>query len=146
MRKVLLLTALAPVLLAGCTWGIKLNDAGRQVRTAWNGNVSGCQELGKVTVSVMDHVGPIDRNGLKVSDELEVMARNEAASMGADTVKPIDHPVDGQQSWQAYKCGAAGKADRMAPAGTSNDHSSAADDGAPQTGGVQTFPVKKNGG
>ena len=51
-----------------------------------------CQDLGKVTVSVMDRVGPVDRNDIKVRDELEVMARNEAAKMNADTIKPLAEP------------------------------------------------------
>ena len=75
------------------------------MRTAWNGDVEGCRDVGKVTVSVMDHVGPMDRNGLKVRDELEVLARNEAATLGADTIKPLGDPRDGEQPWAAYHCG-----------------------------------------
>ncbi len=106
MRKAPMLTLVVlPALLAGCTWGIKLNDAGRQVRTAWLSDVSGCKNMGKITVSVMDRVGPVNRNDIKVRDELEVMARNEAATMGADTVKPLGDPRGGEQSWGAYQCG-----------------------------------------
>lgn len=138
MRKILPLTAaLAVLALAGCTWGIKLSDAGHNVRTAWNGDVGNCRELGKITVSVMDRVGPIDRNDIKVRDELEVMARNEAAKMQADTVKPLGEPVDGEQAWGAYRCGAA---PRGAPASTGSAPA------APQQGGAQTFPVQSGGG
>lgn len=91
--------------LAACSWGIKLDSGGDKVRTAWNGDVDGCREAGRVTVSVLDHVGPMDRNGLKVRDELEVLARNEAATLGADTIKPLGEPRDGEQSWAAYHCG-----------------------------------------
>lgn len=113
MRKTLLL--LVPVLLLGaCSWGITLDPAARNVRTAWSGDVSGCRELGKVTVSVMDHVGPVDRNNITVRDELEVMARNQAAQMHADTVKPLAEPVDGSQPWGAYQCGTR----TIAPAGS----------------------------
>ena len=94
MRKTLLL--LVPVLLLNaCSWGITLDDSAKNVRTAWSGDVSGCHDLGKVTVSVMDHVGPVDRNTITVRDELEVMARNEAAKMHADTIKPLAEPADG---------------------------------------------------
>lgn len=137
MRKTLLL--LPVVLLSACTWGITLDDAGKAVRTAWNGDVSQCQDLGKVTVSVMDHVGPVDRNDIKVRDELEVMARNEAAKMNADTIKPLAEPSDGSQPWGAYRCGSAG-----APAG-SNAPANAAS--APQTvpaAGFQTYPIKNH--
>ncbi|WP_449427230.1 DUF4156 domain-containing protein [Rhodanobacter umsongensis] len=103
MRKSLLL--LVPVLLSACSWGITLDDAARNVRTAWSGDVSGCRDLGKVTVSVMDHVGPVDRNSITVRDELEVLARNQAAQMHADTIKPLAEPADGSQPWGAYQCG-----------------------------------------
>ena len=137
MHKIPLLSLAALTLLvAGCTWGIKLSEAGKQVRTAWSQDVTQCKQLGKVTVSVMDRVGPVDRNDIKVRDELEVMARNEAAGMGADTVKPLGEPVDGEQAWGAYQCGKA----TMTPAG------SVPDDSAPsQDGGVQTYPVKSGG-
>ena len=134
MRKIPLL--LVPVLLLGaCTWGITLDPAGKQVRTAWNGDVSHCRELGKVTVSVMDRVGPVGRNDIKVRDELEVMARNEAAKMHADTVKPLAEPVDGSQAWGAYQCGST----RPSTATTPPTQPSPASSGA-----VQTFPI--NGG
>lgn len=132
MRKTLLL--LVPtVLLGACSWGIVLDDAGKQVRTAWSGDVSQCRDLGKVTVSVADHIGPVDRNGIKVRDELEVMARNEAAKMHADTIKPLGDPVDGEQPWGAYQCGALRPAAGAAP----NTPSAPA-----QSGGTTTFPIK----
>lgn len=103
MRKALIL--LVPLALTACSWGIKLDDNARKVRTAWNGDVGSCKEQGKVTVSVMNRVGPVDRSDLKVRDELEVLARNEAAKMGADTIKPLAEPTDGSQPWGAYTCG-----------------------------------------
>ena len=103
MRKTLLL--LVPLLLSACTYGITLDDAAKNVRTAWSGDVSSCHSVGKVTVSVQDHVGPVDRNNITVRDELEVLARNEAATLHADTVKPLAEPVDGSQPWGAYQCG-----------------------------------------
>ena len=92
-------------LAAACSWGIKLDSGGEKVRVAWDGNVGGCHDAGKVTVSVLDRVGPVDRSGLKVSDELEIMARNEAAGLGADTIRPLGEPHDGAQTWGAYSCG-----------------------------------------
>jgi len=132
MRKTPLL--LVPVLLLGaCTWGITLDDAGKQVRTAWNTDVSQCRDLGKVTVSVMDRVGPVDRNNIKVRDELEVMARNEGAKMHADTIKPLGEPTDGSQAWGAYQCGNA----RLTP----NAPSTTSPTSTAPAGGAQTFPI-----
>jgi hypothetical protein len=140
MRKTLLLTVPA-VLLSACTWGITLDDAARGVRTAWEGDVSGCHDVSKITVSVQDHVGPVNRNDIKVRDELEVLARNEAAKAHADTVKPLGDPDDGSQSWEAYVCGPRGagpsRAPASAPAGQ-NQGGGFQDVG----GGAQTYPVK----
>ncbi|TAL82346.1 MAG: DUF4156 domain-containing protein [Rhodanobacter sp.] len=137
MRKTLLL--LVPVaLLAGCSWGIKLDPAGEVVRTAWNGDVSGCRDLGKITVSVMDRVGPVDRNNITVADELQVMARNEAGTMHADTIKPLGDPQGGSQSWGAYQCGAAsGKPAPAVPTAAPAPAASAA---------TRTFPLHQGGG
>jgi len=130
MRKTLLL--LTPVLLLGaCSWGIKLDSAAQSVHTAWNGDVSACRDLGKVTVSVMDRVGPVDRNQIKVSDELEVLARNSAAQMHADTIKPLGEPSDGSQAWGVYECGS--RLLKPAQPGT----------GSPARGSpAQTFPAR----
>lgn len=137
MRKTLLLVPV--VLLSACSWGIKLDDSGKAVRTAWSGDVSHCQELGKVTVSVMDRVGPVDRNQIKVRDELEVMARNEAAKMNADTIKPLADPTDGSQPWGAYRCGS-----QHLPA-TGGNAPASSGTAAPQTApaaGFQSYPIK----
>jgi hypothetical protein len=130
MRKTLLL--LVPVLLlSACNWGITMDDAAKNVRTAWSGDVSACRELGKVTVSVMDHVGPVDRNSIKLRDELEVLARNEAAKMHADTIKPLTEPADGSQPWGVYQCGGAA----VPPAAGKHQVPTS-------SGDAQTFPIK----
>ena len=93
-------------LLCACTYGIVLDAGGQGVSTDWNGQrVAGCRDIGKVTVSVMSRVGPVDRNDIKVRDELEIMARNQAAQMHADTITPLGDPRDGEQAWEAYSCG-----------------------------------------
>ncbi len=130
--KVLPLILVLSLPLAACSWGIKLDSGGDKVRTAWNGDVSGCRDMGRITVSVLDHVGPVDRNGLKVRDELEVMARNEAAGLSADTIKPLGDPRDGQQSWNAYHCGPATRVNQ--PAMRIEQKSSSE--------GTETYPIK----
>ncbi|HJT98091.1 MAG TPA: DUF4156 domain-containing protein [Rhodanobacteraceae bacterium] len=128
-----LVLAILTSALAACSWGIKLDSGGKNVRVAWDGNVGGCEDAGKVTVSVLDHVGPVDRSGLKVGDELEVMARNEAADMGADTIRPLGEPRGGEQSWNAYRCGSVVRVpvrrEGQPPA-------------PPPNGAVETYPIK----
>ncbi|HEY6985154.1 MAG TPA: DUF4156 domain-containing protein [Rhodanobacteraceae bacterium] len=131
--KRLLLTAAVASLAAACSWGIKLDSGGENVRVAWDGNVVGCRDTGQVSVSVLDHVGPVDRSGLKVSDELEIMARNQAAGLGADTVRPLGPPHDGAQDWGAYNCGS------IARVPVRRDD---APPPPPPEGAVETYPVK----
>lgn len=122
---------LATLGVAACSWGIKLDSAGSRIRVAWNADVSHCRDLGKVTVSVLNRVGPVDRNKIKVNDELEIMARNEAASMNADTIKPLGEVSNGEQSWGAYSCGG----NAVSEPATRADQRRNAD-------GVETFPIK----
>ena len=130
MKHVLAVSTL--LLLGACSWGIKLDSAGRDVRVAWNDDVSQCKLVGSVSVSVLDKVGPVRRGGLKVSDELEVMARNQAASLPADTIKPVGEPRNGEQNWNAYVCGRDGA---KAPSRSQR---------APEAGGVETYPIKEH--
>lgn len=130
MKTLLRMTPLfGAALLSACTYGIVLDSGGEGVRTVWNGNASGCRELGKVTVSVLDRVGPFDRNDIKVRDELEVMARNQAAQMRADSITPLGDPQDGAQTWEAWQCGT--------PAAPASTASTPQDSGAP----VQDVPA-----
>jgi len=134
MKHTILAVTIASV-LGACSWGIKLDSGGEKVRVAWDGNVSGCKSEGQVTVSVLDHVGPVDRRGLKVRDELEIMARNEAAGLGADTIKPLGDPRDGAQSWNAYTCGSIVRV-RVRPRD--------GDAPPPPPDAVETYPVKEH--
>ena len=136
MRKTLFAAIAISLMLSGCSWGIRLQPGGRAVRAAYVDSVAGCQQLGEVTVSVTDHVGPFDRNNLTVRDELEVLARNAGAGMGADTVKPLAAPADGQQKWGAYRCGPAVPGAAAAPA------ASAPQPALPGNAPAQTLPLK----
>ena len=122
--------AVATLVLGACSWGIKLDSGGRDVRVAWNDDVSHCRPAGSINVSVLDTVGPYRRSGLKVGDELEVMARNQAASLGADTIKAVNKPHDGAQDWAAFVCG------NRPATGTRRDQAPADE--------VQTYPLKEH--
>jgi hypothetical protein len=56
-------------------------------------------------VSVKHSVAFIDRNPLRVREELETLARNEAPGLGADTIHPLSEPVRGSQGFAAWRCG-----------------------------------------
>lgn len=132
MRNVLISAALVAT-LGGCAW-VKMAPGGAEVRVVRADQaMTSCERKGEVAVSVKNSVGFYERNGLKVRDELETLARNEAPSLGADTIQPKGEPVEGEQRFQAYRCGAAAPVARQqAP-------------GARETaeGTVETFPIEE---
>lgn len=107
MKPFLPLAAAATLALGACTW-VKMEPDGARVRVlAADAVTDGCTARGEVGVSVKDTVGLYRRNDLKVRDELETMARNEATSLSADAIKPLDEPVNGEQRFAAFRCGSA---------------------------------------
>jgi len=124
-----LLPVVAGVLLtlSGCTW-VHMAPGASAVRVV-TGTPANCEKRGEVEVSVKDNIAFYDRNPLRVREELETLARNEAPGLGADTVQPLDAPDDGSQRYAAWQCG--GQAAVAAPA-------SAADS---TTGPARTFPL-----
>lgn len=127
--KTALVSIAALALLSGCTW-VKLDDAGSRVRVAYDGRVDGCDKAGEISVSVKDRVGLYERNDLKVKDELETLARNQAVSLPADTIVARGAPHNGEQAFDAYRCGGRRTATREAT--PARDEKSDA----------QTFPVR----
>ena len=116
MRIRTLLAATVVAASAGCSF-VQMAPGGAEVRVVGPGQLpAGCVKRGEVEVSVKDRLGPYERVELRVKDELEVLARNEAPGLGADTVQPKSPPADGAQRFLAFKCGpgaaAAGPATR----------------------------------
>jgi hypothetical protein len=103
MRTVLVSLVLLTALSA-CTF-VKMGPGADQVQVVAAGkDLSGCEKRGEVEVSVKDRLGPYERDELRVRDELETLARNEAPSLRADTVQPKSAPADGAQRFAAYRC------------------------------------------
>lgn len=130
--RVLLIAALvsASALSTGCVW-VKMEQGAQGVRVVRAGQeLPSCQRRGEIGVSVKDRVGPYGRNELKVRDELETLARNEAVGLGADVIQPLGEPRDGEQRFMAYHCGGSVPAARAqrAPEAT-------------RGGEAETFPI-----
>ncbi|MDH4095305.1 MAG: DUF4156 domain-containing protein [Betaproteobacteria bacterium] len=81
-----------------------LSPAGAGVRLAAADAVGGCENLGKVTASVVDKVAGIPRHPETVQEDISVTARNSAANMGADTIVPASKVEDGKQTFNVYRC------------------------------------------
>ncbi len=89
---------------AGCSW-VRLDESAGNVRVLGLGaSVGGCQYKGEIATSVTNRLAGIERNSIKVADELETLARNEAASLGANTLRAESEPVAGEQRFTAYVC------------------------------------------
>lgn len=98
----LLAVAALAAALSGCTW-VRMAPGASEVRVVTE-PPAGCTRRGEVEVSVVDRVPFYERNRLRVREELETMARNEAPGLGADTIHAQDGPEDGEQRWVAWRC------------------------------------------
>jgi uncharacterized membrane protein len=105
MRRHILIVAVLSAGLSGCVW-VKLEPGAAAVRVAMPGeNLDHCMKAGEIAVSVKANVAAYHRNPLKVKDELETMARNEARGLSADTIKALGEPISGEQRFVALRCG-----------------------------------------
>jgi len=100
-RILLLLPALA--VAGGCSL-VELTKGGEGVRLAAPGEVAACTDLGKTTASVVHEVAAIPRHPDAVQGNLNVTARNSAATMGGDTIVPVAPVADGKQTFEVYRC------------------------------------------
>ena len=138
MKPFLPLAIAATLALGACTW-VKMEPEGARVRVlAADAVTDGCTARGEIGVSVKDRVGLYHRNELKVIDELETMARNEAVSLSADAILPLDEPSAGEQRFAAFRCGSAmpSSSTRPAPAVAPATRPLQVED-------VETFPVRE---
>ena len=107
MRPSWILPALLMLALPACTF-VKMAPGADEVSVvAQERLLAGCSKRGEIEVSVKDRLGPYERDELRVRDELETLARNEAPTLAADTIQPKAPPSDGVQRFLAWRCGAA---------------------------------------
>jgi hypothetical protein len=89
---------------AGCTW-VPMQSGAAAVRVLAAGPApAGCTKLGEIEVEVTDKVAFYERNPLRVREELETLARNEAVGLGATAVQPVAEPRDGSQRFIGWRC------------------------------------------
>jgi len=91
-----------PCILSACTWVHMAPEANSvRVLTAAPQN---CEKRGEVEVEVKHNILFIERNPLKVRDELETLARNEAPGQNANTIHPLSEPYYGRQRFALWAC------------------------------------------
>ena len=88
--------------LSGCTY-VRLTDGGAEVVQAESDAVANCTAIGVVSATTKAKV-VVNRVDGKVREELLVLARNEAANLGANAIVPMGEPEQGQQRFRAYRC------------------------------------------
>src|SRR4249919_2222718 len=105
-----MIVAALVALSASCSF-VEMAPGGEAVRVVAPGQLpAGCVKRGEVEVSVKDRLGPYSRDEMRVKDELEVLARNEAPGLDADTIQAKAPPADGEQRFLAFRCGTASAA------------------------------------
>ena len=106
MKRMRTVWMAAPVLWAaalGCAW-VPLEPQAEAILVRAAGDVSGCERIGKTGTRTTDRIGPFARRESKVRQELEALARNEAAEMGGNAVAPLGEMAGGEQDFGIYRC------------------------------------------
>lgn len=93
----------ASLLTTACTW-VELGSQGAQVKTVQKEDILQCKKVGNIEVKGKHQVLGISRNKEKLMGELEILARNEASQIGANTIVAENTPDNGQQHFSAYQC------------------------------------------
>ncbi|MFQ5344534.1 MAG: DUF4156 domain-containing protein [Mariprofundus sp.] len=104
MKKISWLLCIAVIVLGGCSPWVEPTSEALNVRVAYLSQINGCKKLGRVTVSVLDEVAFISRSEEDMSEELETLGRNSAAEMKGDTIVAMSKIVDGEQTFDVYRC------------------------------------------
>ena len=105
MNKKMMFLLLPGLALTACTW-VKVSSEGEGVRvltTAQAQNQS-CERLGQTHTQTVDKVLFVKRSNRKQNEELQKLAKNEAAKMGGNAVVADGEIVDGRQTFVIYKC------------------------------------------
>jgi len=105
MRLPIAFLSLALLGLSACTWVPMAPEAGKVTVLSAGPAPTNCEKRGEISVTVKGSVAFYERNALRVRDELETLARNEAPGIPANTVQPVGDPVDSEQRFIAYQCG-----------------------------------------
>ena len=103
MLRILIISILALALPGGCSW-VKVSPEAKSVETVEAAEVEDCRKLGQSRVSVRDRVAAIQRSPGKVQEELERLARNEAARLGGNRIVAVTPVSGGARTYAVYDC------------------------------------------
>lgn len=103
MLRILCITSLALALSGGCSW-VSLSPDAESVEAVPIERVDGCRKIGESRVGVRDRVAAVQRTPGKVREELERLARNEAARLGGDRIVALGPVSEGSRTYAVYDC------------------------------------------
>ncbi len=95
--------ALAGLAVTGCSF-TEVEPQAERIEVLEAARVTHCERLGDTKVSVAHKVGFIARGDEAIQNDLNNLARNSAAEMGADTITPVGDPREGKQTFRVYDC------------------------------------------
>lgn len=81
-----------------------VSSEGEKVSVLKASEVTQCQKVGTATSKTADTVAIFARTDRSIQEEVESLARNEAAGLGGDAVVPTSPIKDGRQSFDVYRC------------------------------------------
>ena len=103
MKLTICALSLAIICLPACTW-VEPTKESSGVTLVKSFNVKSCVKLGTTTATVKDKVGPVTRDEDTVREELITVAKNKAATLGADSIVANEPVSEGSMSFDMYKC------------------------------------------
>ncbi|HEY3646079.1 MAG TPA: hypothetical protein VGM16_12140, partial [Gammaproteobacteria bacterium] len=91
--------------IAGCTWVTQTPEAlNANIQVLDKAGAAHCQQLGANEITVNDKLGTLQRMPEDVEHDLRTMAINQAATVGADAVAPLNDLKGGTQTWGLLRC------------------------------------------
>lgn len=100
----ILLPTIIILTASACTW-VDLKKQGQNVVISTSEKIQSCSAVGNVTAKTRHTLfAGIKRSDTKIAMELATLARNEATKINANTIVANAQPVNGEQSFSAYRC------------------------------------------
>lgn len=94
---------LGALFISSCAW-VNENEAGRSVFIIPIEQTTNCQKVGEISAEVRHKVGFVKRSNDKVMEELQILARNEALKLNANTIAATNKALEGKQDYHAFNC------------------------------------------
>ena len=104
INKLLATLSLSSLLfLSACSWVQPLPGA-YKVALMKLSDVKDCERLGTTTTSALDKVGLYEREDAAITEDLVLLAKNEAVNMRGDTIVALSEVQNGRMEYAIYRC------------------------------------------